>query len=155
MVEAALVTLREFGTKSFAEAVQPAIELADGFPIDELRVNVLRNCVRYLQGWPSSRNVFLPNGQLPQLNEIFRQPDLARTLRSMADVEKKALAAGASRAKAIDAVRAALANFRKRTAACCATKTWRHSTWNRRRRCRPRSTDTRFTNPASGPRVRR
>ena len=38
MVEAALVTLREFGTKSFAEAVQPAIELADGFPIDEIRV---------------------------------------------------------------------------------------------------------------------
>src|SRR5262245_14590136 len=37
MVEAALVTLREFGTKSFAEVVQPAIDLADGFPIDELR----------------------------------------------------------------------------------------------------------------------
>src|SRR5262249_31318955 len=37
MVDAALVTLREFGTKSFAEAVQPAIELADGFPVDELR----------------------------------------------------------------------------------------------------------------------
>ena len=32
MVDAALVTLREFGTKSFAEAVEPAIELADGFP---------------------------------------------------------------------------------------------------------------------------
>src|SRR5215469_3510108 len=30
MVEAALVALREFGTKSFAEAVEPAIELADG-----------------------------------------------------------------------------------------------------------------------------
>ena len=37
--------------------------------------------------------------------EIFRQPDLARTMRSMAEAEKKALAAGASRAGAIDAVR--------------------------------------------------
>ncbi len=37
--------------------------------------------------------------------EIFRQPDLARTLRAMADAEKKALAGGASRAKAFDAVR--------------------------------------------------
>src|SRR5579872_4228327 len=100
MVDAALVTLREFGTKSFAEAVQPAVELADGFPIDELRVAVLRNSARYLQGWPTSAKVFLPNGQLPQLGEIFRQPDLARTLRSMVDVEKKALAKGASRAKA-------------------------------------------------------
>jgi gamma-glutamyltranspeptidase / glutathione hydrolase len=105
MVEGALVTLREFGTKSFAEAVQPAIDLADGFPIDELRVSVLRNSARYLQGWPASRNVFIPNGQLPNIGEIFRQPDLAKTLRSMVDVEKKALAAGASRAKAIDAVR--------------------------------------------------
>jgi gamma-glutamyltranspeptidase/glutathione hydrolase len=105
MVEAALVTLREFGTKSFAEAVQPAIDLADGFPVDELRVTVLRNCKQYLEGWPASKNVFLPNGQLPQIGDIFRQPDLARTLRSMADVEKKALAAGSTRAQAIDAVR--------------------------------------------------
>ena len=35
MVDAALVTLRDFGTKSFGEAVEPAIELADGFPLDE------------------------------------------------------------------------------------------------------------------------
>ena len=42
---------------------------------------------------------------MPQPGEIFRQPDLARTLRSMAEVEKKALAAGAGRAQAIDAVR--------------------------------------------------
>ncbi len=41
----------------------------------------------------------------PAPGEIFRQPDLARTLRSMAEAEKKALASGASRAKAIDAVR--------------------------------------------------
>ena len=105
MVEAALVTLREFGTKSFSEAVQPAIELADGFPIDEVRASVVRNSMQYLLRWPASRNVFLPNGQPPQLGDIFRQPNLARTLRSMAAVERKALAAGASRAKAIDAVR--------------------------------------------------
>src|SRR5260370_31709501 len=37
MVEAGLVALREYGTMSFAEVIQPAIELADGAPIDELR----------------------------------------------------------------------------------------------------------------------
>ena len=105
MVEGALVTLREFGTKSFAEAVQPAIELADGFPIDEMRSMTIRNSVRYLESWPSSKKVYMPNGRVPETGEIFRQPDLARTLRAMAAAEKQALAGGANRAKAIDAVR--------------------------------------------------
>ena len=64
MVEAALVTLREYGTKSFAEAIQPAIELADGFPIDELRVFSITNSVKYLEAWPDSKKVFLPHGSL-------------------------------------------------------------------------------------------
>ena len=97
MVEAALVTLREYGTKSFAEAIQPAIELADGFPIDELRVFSITNSVKYLEAWPDSKKVFLPNGRVPLPGDIFRQ--------TMAEAEKKALAAGAGRAKAIDAVR--------------------------------------------------
>ncbi|MEO8368805.1 MAG: gamma-glutamyltransferase family protein [Candidatus Solibacter sp.] len=105
MVEAALVTLREYGTKSFAEAVQPAIDLADGFPIDEMRVNAIVNSVKYLEAWPDSKRTFLPNGRPPSPGDIFRQPDLARTLRSMADAEKRAAVAGANRNKAIDAVR--------------------------------------------------
>ena len=105
MVEAALVTLREYGTKSFAEVVQPAIELADGFPIDEMRVNAIVNSVKYLEAWPDSKRTFLPNGRPPQPGDIFRQPDLARTLRAMADAEKRAAAGGANRNKAIDAVR--------------------------------------------------
>ncbi|MBZ5579049.1 MAG: gamma-glutamyltransferase family protein [Acidobacteriia bacterium] len=105
MPEAALVTLREYGTISFADAVEPAIELADGFPIDEQRASTIQRTVRYLEKWPTSRHVFLPDGRPPRVGEIFHQPDLARTLRSMAAVEKKALAAGASRAQAIDKVR--------------------------------------------------
>src|SRR5665811_1851109 len=82
MVEAALVTLREYGTKSFAEIVQPAIELADGFPIDELRVNSIVNSVKYLEAWPDSKRTFLPNGRPPQPGDIFHQPDLARSVRA-------------------------------------------------------------------------
>src|SRR5579872_5664081 len=70
MVDAALVTLREFGTKSFSEAVQPAIDLADGFPVDELRVSVLRASQTYLKGWPTSSKVFLPGGQVPNVGDI-------------------------------------------------------------------------------------
>ena len=105
MVDAAIVTLQNFGTKSFAEAVQPAIELADGFPIDEFRSGSIRGALKYLDAWPTSKRVFLPNGIPPRTGDIFRQPDLARTLRAMAAVETKARAAGATREKAMDAVR--------------------------------------------------
>jgi len=105
MVEAALVTLREFGTKSFAEVVQPAIELADGYPIDELRYFSLERSTKYIEAWPASKRVFMPNGRVPQIGEILHQPDLARTLRGMVDAEKQALSHGANRTKAIDAVR--------------------------------------------------
>jgi len=104
MVEGGLVALREFGTKSFAEIIQPAIDLADGYPIDEIRVNTIRGGTRYLEAWPTSKKVYMPGGRVPQVGEIFHQPDLARTLRGMVAAEKKALAAGASRSKAIDAV---------------------------------------------------
>jgi gamma-glutamyltranspeptidase / glutathione hydrolase len=104
MVESGLVALREYGTKSFSDVIQPAIELADGFPLDELRAYSLASSIKYFEAWPTSKKVFMPNGRLLQPGDIFRQPDLARTLRAMAAAEKKALAAGATRAKAIDAV---------------------------------------------------
>jgi gamma-glutamyltranspeptidase / glutathione hydrolase len=105
MVDAALLSLREFGTLSFAQVVAPAIEYADGEPVDGERVQTLRAVSRILQLWPTSSRVFLPNGRPPQPGDIFRQADLARTLRSMADAEKKALQQGAGRQAAIDAIR--------------------------------------------------
>jgi gamma-glutamyltranspeptidase / glutathione hydrolase len=104
MVESGLVALREYGTKSFSDVIEPAIELADGFPLDELRAYSLASSIKYFEAWPTSKKVFMPNGRLLQPGDIFRQPDLARTLRAMAAAEKKALASGATRAKAIDAV---------------------------------------------------
>src|SRR5204862_4163064 len=55
--------------------------------------------------WPTSKAHFMPGGKLPQVGDIFRQPDTAKTLRSMVEAEKKAMAAGANRQVAIDAVR--------------------------------------------------
>lgn len=104
MVEAGLVALRDYGTKSFNEVIQPAIELADGLAIDEMRSGTIARSRRFFDLWPDSKKTFMPNGQVPMTGEVFHQPNLARTLRSMAAAEKKALAAGASRAAAIDAV---------------------------------------------------
>ncbi|MBL8234746.1 MAG: gamma-glutamyltransferase [Bryobacterales bacterium] len=103
--EAGLVTLREFGTKSFAEVITPALDLADGMAIDDMRARMIASTRRYYDMWPSSKAVWVPGGRVPQTGEVFRQPDLAHTLRGMIDAEKKALAAGKPRAAAIDAVR--------------------------------------------------
>ncbi len=105
MVDAALVALREYGTKSFGQEIEVAVEMADGEPIDELRSRTLENCKPFFDLWPSSKKHWLPDGRVPRPGEIFRQPDLARTLRAMAEAEKKSLASGTSRVKAIDAVR--------------------------------------------------
>src|ERR1700736_965406 len=105
MVDAGLVALRDFGTKSFSEEIQPAIELADGLAIDETRAGSIARSRRFFELWPDSKKTFLPNGQVPMPGEMFRQPNLAKTLRSMAAAEKKALTAGVSRVAAIDAVR--------------------------------------------------
>jgi gamma-glutamyltranspeptidase / glutathione hydrolase len=103
--EASLVALRDYGTKSFNEAVAPAIEFADGSAIDEQRAGSIQASREFFTLWPSSAKHFMPEGHAPVPGEIFRQPDLARSLRGMAEAEKKALAAGASRTAAIDAVR--------------------------------------------------
>jgi gamma-glutamyltranspeptidase/glutathione hydrolase len=105
MVESGLVALREFGTKSFGEVAQTAIELADGMAIDEMRAGAIARSRRFFDLWPDSKKTFMPDGQVPMPGDVFRQPNLARTLRSMVAAEKKVLAAGGSRTAGIDAVR--------------------------------------------------
>ncbi|MCC6395128.1 MAG: gamma-glutamyltransferase family protein [Bryobacterales bacterium] len=103
--DACMVALRDFGTKSLGEALQPAIDLADGMAIDEMRSRIIASTRRFFDMWPDSRRVWIPGGHVPQPGEIFRQPDLARTFRAMVSAEKHALAAGKSRQAAIDAAR--------------------------------------------------
>jgi len=105
MVDAGLVALRDYGSMSFSDVVAPAIQLADGMPVDETRAGGIARSRRFFELWPTSKHVFMPDGQAPAPGEMFRQKDLARTIRSMVDAEKKALKAGASRAAAIDSVR--------------------------------------------------
>ncbi len=101
-----LVMLQEFGTMSLAQVLAPAIEMADGYPIEEDAANSIEGEKERLQQWPYSKEVFLPHlGEgdraAPYPGEIFRQPDLAATLRKMVDAEAEALIGGASRAEAI------------------------------------------------------
>lgn len=100
-----MVMLAEFGKLSLAEVLAPSIELADGYPIEGQLADTIERWKDELRKWPESRRTFLVHdGQAraaPQAGEIFRQPDLAATLRKLVEAEAKALEAGANRKQAI------------------------------------------------------
>ncbi len=90
VLDACVTALDHFGTKSLAEVMQPAIELADGFPIDELRVQYIKTREPVFSQWPEAKRIFLPNGEVPKAGDIFVQSDLALTLREIANAESAA-----------------------------------------------------------------
>jgi gamma-glutamyltranspeptidase / glutathione hydrolase len=90
VLDACVLALDRFGTRSLAEVMQPAIELADGFPIDELRVQYIKSRGAVFSQWPDAKRVFMPNGEVPVVGDIFVQADLARTLRGIVNAEKLA-----------------------------------------------------------------
>ncbi len=86
-----ILALEKYGTKSFAQVVQPAIEYAsEGFPMPEEFGGMLRSYQRIIALWPDSTKFFYPAGQPTPPGEIFREPTLAQTFRELANAEKKA-----------------------------------------------------------------
>ena len=102
-VDALLLTLEKYGTKNVAEILQPAIELAQGIPLEAHYASLIASEKETLARWPSSAKVFLPGGQSPKADEIFIQADLARTLQSIVEAERTAASQG--REAGIEAVR--------------------------------------------------
>lgn len=102
-----LVMLAEYGKLSLAEVLQPTIELAEGYPIEAELANRIERDKRLLKQWPETARVLLPHAgesrEAPRAGEIFRQPDLAATLRRLVDAEQRALKRGASRKTALQA----------------------------------------------------
>jgi gamma-glutamyltranspeptidase/glutathione hydrolase len=100
-----LTMLAEYGKLSLADVLAPAIQLADGYPIDIETANVIEHDKAQLKQWPYSRSVMLPHlgekREAPMPGEIFRQPDLAAMLRKLVEAEQQALAQGKNRRDAI------------------------------------------------------
>jgi gamma-glutamyltranspeptidase/glutathione hydrolase len=94
VLDACITALDQFGTKSLAAVMQPALELADGFPIDELRVQYIKTRAPIFSQWSDAKRIFLPNGAVPNVGDIFVQADLARTLREIVAAEKRGAAKG-------------------------------------------------------------
>jgi len=89
VLDACVTALDKFGTKSLAEVMQPAIELAEGFPIDELRVQYITTRAPIFSQWPDAKRTFMPKGEAPKVGDVFVQADLARTLRAIVAAEKR------------------------------------------------------------------
>jgi gamma-glutamyltranspeptidase/glutathione hydrolase len=97
-----MVMLAEYGKLSLAEVLEPAIQLADGFPIEAQLVRQIVNQRKRLEQWPDTKRVMFPNaGEPPEAGQVFRQPDLAATLRKLVEAERQAKAAGRDRKAAI------------------------------------------------------
>jgi gamma-glutamyltranspeptidase / glutathione hydrolase len=100
-----IAMVAEYGRLSLAQVLEPAIRLADGYPIEAQTANSIERNKDRLKEWPYSRTVMLPHQgeerEAPHPGEIFRQPDLAATLRKLVEAEGDALARGLSRKDAI------------------------------------------------------
>jgi gamma-glutamyltranspeptidase/glutathione hydrolase len=102
-VDSILLALKNYGTMSFAEVIQPAVELAQGFPLNAALERDLERARPVAEKWPATAKVYYPGGRSPKAGEIFVQADLARTFQSMAEAERQN--AGKGRQAAIEAVR--------------------------------------------------
>jgi gamma-glutamyltranspeptidase / glutathione hydrolase len=81
------VTLRDkYGTMKIPDLLAPAIDFAEhGFPVMEKTAEDWEAEVRKLKRTPAATANYLVDGRAPRAGEIFRQPNLARTLRTLAE----------------------------------------------------------------------
>jgi gamma-glutamyltranspeptidase / glutathione hydrolase len=105
VVDAMAIALEAKGTMRLEQVMQPAIELADGFPMYAFLRNFLVSERKATEHYEWSAKTYYPNGHVADVGEIFRQPNLARTLRTIAAAAQASFGRDHDRAKAIRAGR--------------------------------------------------
>lgn len=96
-VDAWYILLDRWGTMSFGEVLKEAIDLAkNGFPVGERLASAFTVPIadKKLHKYPTSVRLYYANGRPPQAGEIFRNPDLARTLKRLVEAETQAKGKG-------------------------------------------------------------
>jgi gamma-glutamyltranspeptidase/glutathione hydrolase len=100
-----MTILAEFGTMSLKDVLAPAMQMAEGYPIEAQTANSIERGKEQIKQWPYSKKVFLPHlgekREAPDAGEIFVQKDLLATLQKLVDAEQQALKKGKSRKDAI------------------------------------------------------
>lgn len=84
-----------WGTRTFAEVAAPGLECAaQGFPISPFSAMLIRSKELAYRRWPSSAALYLPGGRPRAPGGLFVQPELARTIETMMDAERRAARRG-------------------------------------------------------------
>jgi gamma-glutamyltranspeptidase/glutathione hydrolase len=100
-----LTMLAEYGRLSLAEVLAPAIEMADGYPIEAQLANTIERQKSWIKQWKYAPAIMLTHPgakrEAPEAGEIFVQNDLASTWRKLVEAERQARRAGKSRKEAI------------------------------------------------------
>jgi gamma-glutamyltranspeptidase/glutathione hydrolase len=100
-----MTMLAEFGTMSLKDVLAPAMQMAEGYPIEAQTANSIERGKEQIKQWPYSKKVFLTHPgekrEAPDAGEIFVQKDLLATLQKLVDAEQAALKKGKSRKDAI------------------------------------------------------
>ena len=100
-----LTMLAEYGTMTLADVLAPALQMAEGYPIEAQAADRIEAEKERIKEWPYSKAIFLTHQgerrEAPHAGEIFKQSDLHSTLNKMIAAEQNALQAGKSRKEAI------------------------------------------------------
>jgi len=84
LVDAWRVALEGHGTMSLSALLEDAIHYAErGFPLTERQARSNREMAEVAAPFPETRAIFFPDGHPPPAGYLLRQPDLARTLRTL------------------------------------------------------------------------
>ena len=89
-----MTMLAEYGTLSLGDVLGPAIQMADGYPIEAETADEIEDSKVEIKKWKYSRAVFLPHAgetrEAPEAGEVFVQKDLAASLRKLVEAERAA-----------------------------------------------------------------
>lgn len=74
-----------FGSLPWEHLLEPAVVLADGFEVHHRFRRNLVNSEEGIRLFATTASTFLPDGRIPEIGEVFSQPELANTLRRIRD----------------------------------------------------------------------
>jgi gamma-glutamyltranspeptidase/glutathione hydrolase len=102
-----LTMLADYGTLSLKDVLAPAIQMADGYPMEAQLSRTIEHYKDWIRKWKYSPGIMLTHPgaayEAPEPGEIFVQKDLAATWRKLVDAEQQALRQGKTRKQAIQA----------------------------------------------------
>lgn len=86
-----ITALSHFGTMNLFQVLGPSVELAEkGFPMyDRLRSAIEALAPRWYEDWPSSARAFIPDDRIPEIGEVYVQPDLGGMFRKLLEAEDR------------------------------------------------------------------